>query len=471
MANLANSIASGPNSLVVFNMLNWTRGAFVTWDLRDNQAIVDRTTGQVVPTELVSKGKSFSRVRFRAADVPATGYKVYLLRPIGEAKSNTASSQPTGATALENSYYRIDLDPNTGSVRSIFDKQLQREMVDAQSPYRFGQYLYVTNHASSFDVHGAGQGHLISIERTPYGEVAHLESSALNTPHIASDIRLFDYEKKIEFIENIDKDQINKDEAAYFAFPFAMAHPQFRYEIQNGVVDPSKDMYPGAGLDWFSVQHWISVQQDGLSATVMPLDAPLVTLGDITRLKFPKIFAPRNGWVFSYAMNNYWHTNYRPAQGGHFQFRYVITSAPSADLVALSRKGWEEMTPLEVDEITPSDKAVNRPEPLDGTQGSFLQVGDSDLLLEAWKPAEDGNGTILRFLDLGGKERSVAVKIPLLTLDHAWRTDAVERNQKELPHIGTHGFNVEILPHEIVTLRVIGADGLPQQARPVAPQR
>jgi hypothetical protein len=33
--------------------------------------------------------------------------------------------------------------------------------------------------------------------------------------------------------------------------PFAMEHPQFRYEIQNGFVDPSRDQMPGAAKEWF----------------------------------------------------------------------------------------------------------------------------------------------------------------------------------------------------------------------------
>src|SRR3712207_8998371 len=39
---------------------------------------------------------------------------------------------------------RVTLDPPTGSVRSIFDKELGRVLVDASSPYRFNQYVYVT---------------------------------------------------------------------------------------------------------------------------------------------------------------------------------------------------------------------------------------------------------------------------------------------------------------------------------------
>jgi alpha-mannosidase len=474
MANLANSIAAGPSNLVVFNMLNWTRTGLVEADVQNGKAIVDRVTGQKVQAEILRTGRDVSRMRFLAQDVPAVGYKVYEIRQAEEVKpAEAAAESPAPATAtLENSYYRVDLDPDSGSVRDIYDKQLQRSLVDRQSPYRFGQYLYVTSPAGNsskrgsqrFNVQGAAQGRLVSIERTSFGQVARLESSATNTPRIASEIRLFDREKKIEFIEDVDKNGVRDDEAAYFSFPFAMAQPRFRYEIQNGSVDPSKDMYPGGGVDWFSVQHWVSVEQDGVSATVLPVDAPLVTLGDITRLQFPKEFGTRKGWVFSYIMNNYWGTNYRPVQGGHFQFRYAVTSAPSTEPSFLSRIGWEEVTPLEVDEITPSDKAVDRPEPLDASQGSFLQVNDPNLLLEAWKSAEDGNGTILRFLDLGGQDREVTVQVPLVNIDGAWRTDAVERGQSPLSRVGAHGFSFEVQPHEIVTIRVTGVPALSPKA-------
>jgi hypothetical protein len=191
--------------------------------------------------------------------------------------------------------------------------------------------------------------------------MARMESADTNTPKIISEIRLFDQDKKIEFVEDVNKTEVDSKEAVYFAFPFAMTRPMFQYEIQTGVVDPAKDMYPGAGHEWFSVQHWVSVQQDGLSAIVMPLDASLVTLGDINRGAWPNQFGDRPGTVFSYVMNNYWNTNYRAGQGGQFHFRYVITSARETDAPQLSRLGWEEMTPLEAAELTLPDKALPRP--------------------------------------------------------------------------------------------------------------
>lgn len=469
MANIANSIPAGPDSVIVFNPLNWTRDGRVTLDLDNGSAIVDRATGQTVPFYVLQKGNDFRRVEFLASGVPPAGYKVYVLR---HAVSSPPAVSSAATTTLESPFYRVILDPETGAIRSLYDKQLHRELADTQSPYRLGEYLYVTGgdrepntvlqyRAGSpqpkLTVHPAHSGRLISVERTPWGTLARLRSTAENTPAIETQILLFDREKKIELIEDLQKTPELKKEAVYFTFPFAMRHPQFQYEIQNGVVDPATDMYPGAGHEWFSVQHWVAVQQDGVSAAVMPLDAGLVTLGDINRGAWPTTFGQRPGTIFSYVMNNYWHTNYRAAQGGHLRFRYVITSAPRTQPAALSRMGWEAVTPLEAETIQSQDKALDLPLSLSGVQQSFLTVEDPALMLETWKPAEDGDGTILRFLDLGGAVRSVTVQTPLLTLTKVMQTDAVERNQSPLAIEGTNTFRLNVRPHQIVTVRLIGS--------------
>ena len=471
MANLADAIPAARGSLIVFNTLNWNRSALVSFDLPRDREIADPATGATVPVEVISESAHLRHVRFLAKDVPGMGYKIFTLR---FAKQKAEVPAFTGGTILENSQYRVELDPATGAVRSIFDKELNRELVNQQSPYRFGQYLYVSggDHRPNtllqyrtielqphLEIDPAHGGHLLALERTPYGWSAHMQSTAVNTPTIATEIRLFDSEKKIEFIETIDKTPVASREAVYFTFPFAMNHPRFTYEIQNGVVDPALNMYPGAGHEWFSVQHWVSVQQDQLAATVMPLDAPLVTLGDIYRGSWPSQFGDRRGTIFSYAMNNYWSTNYDAEQGGPVTLRYVITSAPAADDVALSRMGWENATPLELDEVTAQDKAVPVSSGAQATADSFLMVNDPAVLVEDWKPSEDGKGTVLRLLDLGGPVRQVKVRTSSrLALSRAIMTDAVERDQKELKLEGSHAFEFPMRSHQIATVRLIAKD-------------
>jgi hypothetical protein len=467
MASLADSISAGVGSLIVFNPLSWRRDGLITIDLDKGMEIADRATKQAVPCVVLHEGPNFRRVEFRASQVPAVGYKVYELRT---ARAPQPAPQKTTSTTVESPFYRVELDPSSGSIRSIYDKQLNKELVDTHNSLRFGQYVYVTGGDTEpnsvlqyravspkpeLHLNPAQNGRLISVEQTPWGWRAELVSSAEDTPRIRTEICVFKDEKKIELIENVDKKTELKKEAVYFAFPFAMTHPQFQYEIQNGVVDPAKDMYPGAGHEWFSVQHWVSVQQDGVSGTVMPLDASLVTLGDINRGDWPTSFGQRPGTIFSYTMNNYWHTNYRAAQGGHFRFRYVITSAAQTDAPALSRMAWEAVTPLEQEQIQSQDKALDEPGRLNGNQGSFLSVEDPDLLFDTWKPAEDGNGTILRLIDLGGRPRTVKIDVPLFSIAQLFRTDAVERVQEPIIPSDPHSFTIEVRPHRILTLRLV----------------
>jgi alpha-mannosidase len=117
--------------------------------------------------------------------------------------------------------------------------------------------------------------------------------------------------------------------------------------------------------------------------------------------------------------------------------------------------GWEEATPLERDEVTSQDKAI----PSGGLSAmalSFLQVDDPDLLLQTWKPAEAGTGTIFRFVDLGGIERKVHIRTPLLRVQEAWKTDAVERDLLRLEPSATDEIELTIHPHEIATIRLEG---------------
>jgi len=447
------------------NSLNWKRSELVETDLDNGVVPVDLVTNREVPVQVLSIGHSYRHVRFLAEDVPGVGYKCFALRP--PARPTEPPSASIGEV-IESPYYRLTFDTTSGAVRSIWDKELRRELVDSASPFRFDQYLYVTgaddlpnrlvqystvSPEPKLEIHPAGAGRLLSITRVPYGTVARIESSAINTPRVETEIVLFDGQKKIEFINHIRKTKVYSKEAAYFAFPLAMSAPRFRYETQNGFVDPGRDLLPGAGLEWFNVQHWVAAEQNGMTAVIVPVDAPMITLGDIARGRWPKEFGSRNGTVFSYIMSNYTPEGYPAGQGGDFTFRYVLSSASRFDPAEAGRLGWAAMSPFEIDEIRPNDKAVFVPRPLSAAQGSFFEMDQPDLALVTWKLAEDGNGTILRFLETGGQHASVRARVPRVEIKSAWRCNAVEDNQQPL-EISAHELRFAVKPHEIATIRI-----------------
>ena len=322
-----------------------------------------------IEVEFLAEREGARHVRFLAKDVPALGFKCYSLQ---EGHESQTSEENLGKQAqqlpdsMENAFYRVQVDAGTGAVKSILDKQLNRELVDAGSPYRFNQYLYVEGGGeqetqivhmrqslpiAKLTVTPSSGGRIVGWRRTPFGQILTLESKDVNTPLVRTEIILFDDEKKIEFVNHVNKTAVRKKEGVYFAFPVAAAKPEFTYEIQNGWVDPSRDMLKGAGLEWFSVRHWVKASAGDWEVAIVPVDTPLVTLGDINRGVWPEKFEPKSSTIFSYVYNNYWHTNYRAEQGGEATFRYVMKSGPSLSPEELARFGRAAMTPLEMDQI------------------------------------------------------------------------------------------------------------------------
>ncbi len=472
-------------SLVVFNPLNWRRSGLVSFDLQDGLALFDTTSGKLVPYETVSVGKStplpvfgggYRRVRFAAENVPGLGYKRFALRSV---PVQTAESGKTvDGTTFENSYYRITVDPSSSAVSKIWDKELSRDLVDGASPFRFGAYLYVTGADdmpnNSLYRYGAtlkppalstaiaSHGRLLGAKQVPFGTIITMESSAPNTPIIRVEITLYNAKKQIDFTHSFSKERTIKKEAVYIAFPFAANKPEFGYDTQNGWVNPAKDELPGGSHEWYAVQHWATVHNAEFVGAVIPHDAPLVNFGDIVRGNWPTEFRPQSATIFSWVMNNYWGTNFAPQQGGEFTFRYSLVSGRALDSADLTRLGNEAMTPLEVDQVG----AAILPGKLPSDEASLLEVDNSSISVATWKLAEDGQGSILRLQETAGKPQSVEIRSAYLKMEQVWRCSLLEDNLQELKvdrhDSRSHGFQIEVKPFEIVTLRLRTTPDFPE---------
>ena len=218
MGALADYIYDPSGTLLVFNPLSWRRSGLVEMDLDKGLEIVDLThQGASSLRTSFPRANAYRHVRFLAQDVPSVGYKAYALK---ETKEEAPAAGSSAEEILENQYYRVVLDPAAGAVKSIFDKELNKELVNTSSPYRFDQYLYVTgadqvpNRLTQYSsaapipeltIHPAASGRLVSVTQQPFGTVARLESSGMNTPRIETEVILFNGQKKIEFTNRVHK--------------------------------------------------------------------------------------------------------------------------------------------------------------------------------------------------------------------------------------------------------------------------
>jgi alpha-mannosidase len=180
-----------------------------------------------------------------------------------------------------------------------------------------------------------------------------------------------------------------------------------------------------------------------------PLDTPLVTLGGMTGSTWPKQLNLKRAHVFAYAMNNYWHTNYKAEQGGRHVFRFSLTSSRGnfAPREAV-RQGWELFCPP----VAGRGQDVHKPV-LSAAAEGLVRVQPEGLPLMAFKQAEDQTGFVLRTYDFCGTGGSMKVGLPRPAME-VMSCDLVESNARPLPGHGKT-IRVPLKPYGPVTMKVL----------------
>jgi hypothetical protein len=163
-----------------------------------------------------------------------------------------------------------------------------------------------------------------------------------------------------------------------------------------------------------------------------------VTLNDLFRGAWRRTIAP-DGTLFSWVMNNYWHTNYAARQGGDVVFRYRLSLLAPGDAAEPVRRGWAACEPLYVG--PPYTNAA--PGPL-VSRDSALSIPDRGVAVIGVKPADDGEGAIVKLLDTRGARRTVGVWPAAYAFQQARRVNLVEMNGAPLTVNADRSVSVEV---------------------------
>lgn len=390
--------AEQANRVEVFNTSSWERTDLVT--LTGEMATLgDRVLderGKLVPSQRLSTGE----LVFLAKDVPAFSGKVY------EVQAGPAFAKGE-ARAFENKLthpaFEIDLHEQTGVAKRLYSRILKRDLAKHTSSTGINDFFYLPGS----DVRKAERNGVPIIKVKEAGPlVASLivESAAPGCKLLSREVRVVDGIDRVEFINCIDKLPIRAKEGLHFAYDFDVPDPQVRMDVGLAVVRPEVDQIPASCKNWFSVQRWVDVANDDFGVTWAPVDAPLVQLGGITA----NLIGSQTDWrvwiqhiepsskLYSWAMNNHWHTNYRAEQEGRTVFRYMLRPHRRFDSASASRFGTECSQPLLVSWAT--DAVSPKPR---------LRLSSEDVLVTALKPANHGTGWVVRLYGASGQSRKV----------------------------------------------------------------
>jgi hypothetical protein len=417
MDQIAELIKADGTGAVVFNPESWERSGLFDFELEPDEALVDPANGQAIPCGSLQFVNGYHDVRCWATNVPALGYKFYAIEGKHSASEPRTSANPDAP--IEGKFYTLQLDSRNGAVAHLVDKTTGQDLVNASSGYGLNEYLYVTGGDPEVYYHGLEHGGnrdnriLASnltlplpeltiqratltappaVQRYPWGTTVTVHTQSVNTPEITTIITLNDQQKVVSFENELRKTATLKKEGVYFAFPFAVQQPRTEYQGATAWVNPVSDMLPGANRQWFATQGGVRVSGSNQSVAWASVDAPLITLEDINRGLWPAAIEIRNGTVFSYAMNNYWYTDTPAQQGGHFTFRYALTTGSSLSQAEASRFAMEQRSELLV--LRHEHKAWKQTMPASGA--GFLSTSPPGVAVLTIRPGASRDTYLVR---------------------------------------------------------------------------
>ncbi len=426
---LAAAVAVAGPRVVVINPLPWTRDAEVVCNV-DSTAIVALRPAEGGPSIPVTV--TDGTVRFLARDLPASGYRTYV--PVTTAPPIAARNAP--AKTLANRFFRLTW--GDAGVTSVVDLRTGRELLRPGGV--LGQYRYerfstaeVSRYTSTYLRSKAAwalkdMGKFGLPADVPYAEAspsvlaAKVETDAsgqtlvltsaregILPDSIRLSVRLPDDQPWIEVAWTIENKTIDPwPEAGWLNFPFGIDQPKVSLGRLGGPIDPAKDVVPGTNRDVFCLSTGLTITgADGAGVGLCPLDSSLVSLGRTGLWRYTQDAQPASSEVFVNLFNNQWSTNYPLFVGGSWTSRVRLwTVAPKASSEsALITPSWEARSPaLAAFSTAPSGK-------LPPTR-SGLTISRKGVLVTAFAPDTDAEGTVLRLWEQAGVGGTCQVTLP-----------------------------------------------------------
>ncbi|MGA8865820.1 MAG: glycoside hydrolase family 38 C-terminal domain-containing protein [Candidatus Sulfotelmatobacter sp.] len=378
-------------SIDVYNTNSWPR-TDVVFLSPEMSAAGDRVVdlgGQPVPSQRLSTGELAVLVE----NVPPFSAQRLLVE---KGTSYSRSKAKALGNALENDFIEASIDPQTGAIDNLKWKTNGVQLVDKTRGAGLNQYLYVLG----TDPEKAQPLSNVRVRvKEPGPLVASLlvEADAPGAKRYSTEIRLIEGINRVDMITNIDKRAVREKEGVHIAFPFAVPGGQLRYDVANGVVRPEADQLAGACKNFFSVQSWVDVSNRDYGVTWATANAPLIEIGAITAEQpWMKSIQP-SSMIYSYVMNNYWHTNYKADQEGPVTFRYSVLPHAGFTAVDAVKFGVERRRPLIV---ASTDSSSPPPPPL-------MRLSAPDVVVSSVKPIAGGHSWLVYLYNPSGKAQQI----------------------------------------------------------------
>src|SRR5450755_2674405 len=462
---LAARVKSDDVGVLILNPLSWTRTGPVEIDVQLPEPLAGLSAWDVnrkapVLSEIVSRKDSTGRARVRliADDVPANGYALIKLIQVKNGETVDGATRPNPKTALngnrtgemrasasslENEFLRVQVDPKTGCITSLFDKRSNTEAlapavqgVGAPPPLPDGKPCgnllqafvdkpkrwdawnvdadFIEHHT---DIMQADEVKLI--ESTPLRAVIRVTHKWQSSSFV-QDITLYAGMPRVDV--NMQVEWHEKHILLKVAFPLSARNDKATFEIPYGTVErpttrntpTEKAQFEVPALRWADISGPVS----GTSSSAPSLSVgapPLSSAAADDRVGSIHGFSLLNDYKYGYdARDNVLRLSLLrapeypdpDADQGHHEFTYSLYPHAGTWRDALTvRQGYEVNVPLLA--VTTTRHQGTLP-----PSQSFFSTQEDNVVITAIKKDADDNSLIVRFYEWAGKKGDVHLTLP-----------------------------------------------------------
>jgi hypothetical protein len=326
-----------PSSIIVVNTLPWPRSGLIECSrpaLLKGNLILDEK-GNKIPVQQTGEGK----LAFIAIDVPANGTMKYHF-------SNGKNEMDT----TFKSEFSFTTDSLSGTINHL--QTGDQEWVLPSQFRGLGEPVYMKGLNPDSIFHPV----LVNSEWTGNGPVMkrkRITAQLEGTRNVQMEITTFKDLDYLNISVLIDKKAIREKESMHIAFPFSISNPVVRIGMDDSLVTPEYGQIPGSNKDFYCVQRWLDVSGQHSGVTISSPQGSLFEVGKIINeertnngTKQWKTQSVSSSTVFLYALNNYWHTNYKADQGGNIRFDFTLKFHKKFNRLDAQRTGMEASQPL-----------------------------------------------------------------------------------------------------------------------------
>jgi hypothetical protein len=165
---------------------------------------------------------------------------------------------------------------------------------------------------------------------------------------------------RVHLAYRFDKGKVRSKESLHIPLPFNIPNATVRIGIGDTCVTPESGRIPGSNNDFFCAQRWIDVSNDSMGVTIVCPQGAIWEVGEMVDerkvnpgkgsnpeyYKAWKTEAKSSSTIYLYALNNYWHTNFKADQEGPITFDIYLKMHGPFKLEEARRFGLEMTRPL-----------------------------------------------------------------------------------------------------------------------------